>query len=463
MRNAQMIDWRRSAKARKEKDPNIRRGAGGERTAIVRPNNIPTLVATLSLEQRRATPIRALGAGSSATACNTAAGGTLVDMTDLTKVIEHTDDYVRVQAGMRITELTAVLAARGQEIPGCLDMPDRTVGGAITSASFGPSCSSDGALFARNVIEMTVVTPEGKLIRIDQSRKEHLSVFRMSYGLLGIVAEVTLRVRDERPMIRRHKKVAFGTFTAEFDRLVDSPLGLKFYLMPFKGLVYTEMRRFDDAGANTKRLPWKLKDWGETAVLPSICGSIKSLVPISSVRYSLIDQVQGVGQTLFNNRLVAEGAASEETLGSTSSRLPRPTLKYSTWCFPAADFGIVVQAYRAFCRDYYRENKFRCDMPSVGFRLAVDRSALLSPSFEEPMIALRATSSPHPAWEDFALEYSTFARQWGGLPIFNQSVNVEMDYAAEAYGSRLEFFRRTRRQLDPDNRLLNPFLAQYFC
>ncbi|MEO1034066.1 MAG: FAD-binding oxidoreductase [Pseudomonadota bacterium] len=462
MRNAQLIDWRRSAKTRKQKDYTIRRGVAGERTAIVKPKNIATLLGLVSPENRRSAPLRPLGAGSATTACNTAVGGTLIDMTEMTKVIEHRDEFIRVQAGLRIADLIETLSKRGHEVPGCLDLTDRTVGGAIASASFGPSCLDDGALFARNVIAMTVVTPDGKLLKIDQTRKELLNVFRMSYGLLGIIAEVTLKIRPARVFVRKHKRMSVEEFAVALDRLEGSPMGLKYYLMPFKGQVYTEMRRFDDKPAKSNRISWKLKDWGESTVLPTICGRLSSIVPISSVRYSLIDQVHGVGQSLLNNRLVEGGTTHDETLGSSSSRLPRPPLKYSTWCFPAADAGIVVQAYQAFCRDYYRANRFRCDMPAVGFRLAADRSALLSPSFDEPMLALRAISTPHRQWEDFALEYAAFARQWGGVPIFNQSVNVDMDYAALAYGSRLDFFRRTRRQLDPDNRLLNPFLAQYF-
>jgi FAD/FMN-containing dehydrogenase len=36
------------------------------------------------------------------------------------------------------------------------------------------------------------------------------------------------------------------------------------------------------------------------------------------------------------------------------------------------------------------------------------------------------------------------------------------EHASEAFGSRLDFFRRIRRRIDPDNRMMNPFLSQYF-
>ncbi len=101
-------------------------------------------------------------------------------------------------------------------------------------------------------------------------------------------------------------------------------------------------------------------------------------------------------------------------------------------------------------------------MPAIGFGVCHDDSALLSPSFDEPMIALQTASTQSRGWEDFVIDLSDFAVQWGGVPLFNQSRNVGPDHAQQVYANRLELFRRIRRQLDPEDRLLNPLLSQYF-
>ena len=137
-------------------------------------------------------------------------------------------------------------------------------------------------------------------------------------------------------------------------------------------------------------------------------------------------------------------------------------IQYSTWCFPAADFSVVAKAYEDFCLDTYAKTRFRCDMPTVGFLLARDRSALLSPTFDEPMFALRAVSTPGRGWEDFVIDFAEFAQHWGGSPFFNQTRSMEPDYARRAFGSRMDFFKKIRRQLDPANRMMNSFLSQYF-
>jgi L-gulonolactone oxidase len=124
---------------------------------------------------------------------------------------------------------------------------------------------------------------------------------------------------------------------------------------------------------------------------------------------------------------------------------------------------VVIKAYTEFCRETYARTGFRCDLPAVGFRVSRDNSALLSPSFDEPAIVLQATTTQSAGWEDFVIDFSQFAENWGGTPIFSQSRALRADFARQMYSQRLEFFRKVRRQLDPRNRLLNPFLAQYFA
>ena len=49
----------------------------------------------------------------------------------------------------------------------------------------------------------------------------------------------------------------------------------------------------------------------------------------------------------------------------------------------------------------------------------------------------------------------------GGTPLISQSRAIRAENVIQTYSNRLEFFRRIRRQLDPYNRLLSPFLAQF--
>jgi hypothetical protein len=221
------------------------------------------------------------------------------------------------------------------------------------------------------------------------------------------------------------------------------------------------LRRYSESAGHTYKTPWKIKDWGESTVLPNLFKSFNRLLPLHSVRYQVIDTVSEATQGIVNGRFVTTG--NNMLAGSAGRNFSRARkLLYTTWCFPAADFSVVARAYRQFCRQSYADSRYRCDMPAVGYYVDHDRSALLSPSFDEPMIALQTSSTQANGWEDFVIDLADFAEHWAGVPLFSQTRSLRADYARQVYGARLEFFRRIRRQLDPEDRFLTPFMAQYF-
>ena len=431
---------------------------------VIRPVRKVELRNALKPDSPYSPPFRPVGANSSATECTSSSIGTLVDMSGLDSIVRVDPERltVIVQPGVRIGALVDELAEYGLEIAGGHDLMSRTVGGAVAGGCIGPTFGDDGAFFASQVISVKLVTPAGKPVEIRSDQRNLMHAFRLSYGMLGIIYEIKLKVRQIRPFSVIHRSCTFDEFGGVAERLADVDVGLKFFLMPFRNKVYLDIRRHDHGTTATHRIPWKVKDWGESTVLPNMVKSINRIVPVASVRYRIIDEISKATQGIVNNRLVSSGSNSTALRSSVKKNDSGNRLHYSTWFFPAADFAIVVQAYREFCLSVRDASGFRCDMPTVGFRVGRDNSALLSPSFDEPMIALRAISTQTRGWNDFAIDFGDFARHWGGSPLFNQTREVPADYPAQVFGSRHSFFRKIRRQFDPENRMMNPFLSQYF-
>jgi len=404
-----------------------------------------------------------MGANSASTDCNATSSGTVIDMTGMDKIlnVDAYNDTVTVQAGVRIGTVANTLSQQGLELAGSHDLVDRTVGGAIAGGCIGATIDDDGAFFASQVVAMKIVTPGGKQMKVVNDNRKLLHAFRLSYGMLGIISEATLKVRPIRGFVATHRRCSIDQFAAAAESLSKTSIGVKFYLMPFQDRVYLDLRRYSPEARASRKIPWKLKDWGESTVLPHIFKSITRIVPMTGVRYRIIDQISKATQGIVNNRLVRSGSNST-TLSRKPGRDNSQPLQYSTWVFPAADFSVVVQTYRDFCKRVQKESGFRCDMPTVGFRLSKDQSAILSPSFDEPMFALRAVSTQTRGWEDFTIDFAEFAEHWGGYAFFNQTRSLSVNHAASAFGKRLAYFRNIRRQLDPDDRMMNPFLSQYF-
>jgi hypothetical protein len=422
----------------------------------------PTEIQQVLMDAKRyPNPLRPIGSGSATTRCVTASGGTQLDLSTMNRVLKIEQDTVTVQPGISLPELAEVLGEEGLELVGGFDLANRTVGGAVCAAGLEASMAGDVGQFASHVVQLKVLSPNGKKFVVGEKTKSLLALMRLSYGLLGIVYEVTLRVRPVQGFAVQTAKVSFQDFGKLGPKLVGATAGVKLYLLPFRDRIYLELRRPAAEGDPGRKFAWRFKDWAVYSALPEAVRSIGKVVPIRQLRYPLIDSLSEVAQSLLNNALVRSGSNSVEQSGRYRMLGSRSRFTYTTWAFPAAEFSNVVLAYKLFCKEYYARTGFRCDMPTVGFRLNRDRSALLSPSFDSPMFTLSPLSTQDQGWDDFVLDFAEFSGRNHGVPFFNQTRNASPEVVAQRFGTRLAFFNKVRRELDPHDRLVNPFFQSY--
>ena len=271
-----------------------------------------------------------------------------------------------------------------------------------------------------------------------------------------------MRVRPIRSFEIRTAKIGFRDFRKLAPRLANAGSGVKLFLLPFRDRIYIELRSPTQDSAPGRKFAWRLKDWACYSALPDAARSLARVVPIKQLRYPLIDSLSQAAQSLVSNALTHSGSNSVEQSGRFKKLKTKDHFTYCTWAFPAAKFGAIAYAYQDLCKRHYERSGFRCDVPAIGFRLNQDRSALLAPSFDEPMFTISALSTqPGSAWKDFLLELSYFGEKHCGVPFFNQTEGVTAELISKRFGKRLTFFRKTRRQLDPHDRMLNQFFAAY--
>ena len=288
----------------------------------LRPKSLIDLRRFLSPNLQTALPIRPHGAGTACTDCNLATIGTTIHMTGVDRIVRvDTDNHtVTVEAGVLVETLVDVLAEDGFELIGGFELQGRTVGGAISAPCFGPCIGNTGSYFSSHVVAMKVVTADGNIMTINAQQKNLLAAFRMSFGLLGVIYEVTLRVRPIRTFTASHRRVTIDKFASIVSTLSASNVGFKFYLMPYRDRVYLDLRRYDSDPGNSYRAPWKLKDWGESTVMPHVFKSLNRIVPISSLKYQLIDTLSEATQGFVNSSFVRAGtnATSQSSCGRAS-------------------------------------------------------------------------------------------------------------------------------------------------
>jgi hypothetical protein len=406
-------------------------------------------------------PVRPMGSGSSTTRCVTANGGTQLDLSAMNRVLKIDADTVTVQPGISLPDLAELLSEEGLELVGGFDLANRTVGGAVCAAGLEASMAGDVGQFASHAVQMKVLSPNGKKFVVNDKTKSLLALMRLSYGLLGVVYEVTLRVRPIQGFAVQTAKTTFRDFGKLGPKLQAASAGVKLYLLPFRDRIYIELRKPAAAADPGRKFAWRFKDWAVYSALPDAARSLAVALPIRQIRYPLIDSLSEVAQSLVNNALVRNGSNSVEQSGRFRMLGGKGRFNYTTWAFPVAEFANTALAYKLFCKEHYARTGYRCDMPTVGFRLNRDRSALLSPSFESAMFTLSALSTTAKGWDDFVLDFADFAAKHQGTPFFNQSRNASPEVVAQRFGTRLPFFDKVRRELDPGDRLVNQFFQSY--
>lgn len=198
------------------------------------PGTLADLMRCFDPANKAATPIRLRGSGSASTDCNTASSGTIVETSALDRIgnVDIVNNTVTAQAGVRMGALVSELADHGLELVGCHEKMERTLGGAVASPCLGAGIGGRAAYLSNQVVSLKAVTPTGKLMKVTQQQQHLLNAFRLSYGMLGAIYEVTLRVRPIATFSAKHRRMSIATFADVVDRIAGHDIGLKFYLMP---------------------------------------------------------------------------------------------------------------------------------------------------------------------------------------------------------------------------------------
>lgn len=427
---------------------------------IARPTSVDELRAIVRDTRNYPSPLRAVGGNYSGTRCASADDGTLVDMTLMNRIIEVGKDFVRVQAGARIIDVAQELRAHGLEFPVSMQLGTASIGSAACGCTRDAALPGESGQLSSYVLGMKLVTPEGNVLVADQRKPELMKLLRSSYGLLGVVCEVTLRLRPCATWKVSFERFDLEAFFEAYPLLIKRRDAMKISVLPFRNLVLTEFR-CPDGGVDTSHdMAWRMRNWSARTLEPAVGRCLTRGVPMKSLRYRMID---GFQSTLYSGISRMLSGASSST-SSPMQRYPRKAglrrVCYSAWAFPQETYGAVLKDYVAFCHRYYSSFGYRCNLATHGYRVTRDATSLFSYSAAGPVFTLEPASTGDAGWEDFLVDFNDFCSAKGGVPLINQTRAVTQEQVRRAFGERLSSFGGLRRKIDPHNRFLNPYYRQ---
>jgi FAD/FMN-containing dehydrogenase len=421
-----------------------------------RAEEIPAILANI---KSYPTPVRIVGGDYSQTRCVGGDGGTTVNLSPLDKILEFEETTVRAQAGVRVGTLVRALAERGQELPLTPEMGHMTLGAAAVTTLPQASHEAGVAQMSSLVSELKLITPQGKSMTVTERNADLLRVLSSSFGLLGVVHEVVLRVQPLTPVRIDYQELTLREFGARFASIIKTPGAVRLHISPLKDQIMVERRTIDETANMNRSGIWQIRKSVMRNVLPAFGSTVGSVLAAPGVAGAVVAGMQRALRATLDRAGRTVVLYAHEWLRDLPQEAWKSRYTYTLWGFPESSFPKLLGEYFAFCKSYYKQHGYRCNVVNGASRLHQDRNSLFSVSFSGPMFTLEPSSTGDRGWNDFLIDFNDFASALGGVPTFNQSRALKPEHITKAFGERAKLFRALRQRTDPLNRLCNSYFA----
>ena len=401
-------------------------------------------------------PVRAIGSNHSTTRCGIADGGTVVDVSEMTGIVEIGEETVTAQAGALYIDVAHELEKVGLQFFVNIELGNLTMGSAATGGTKDASMPGEFGQVCSYATQIKLVTSSGELLVVDEDDGELMTVMLSSYGLLGIIYEVTFRVRPLRALSMRHRTYTLDAFLSALPALKEEGDSMMLYLFPFVDRVAVEFRRYQKDMTVESHWQWWLRNTFWSKINPGVSRAVSQYIPGRRVRSVLINLSNRINVIMLRFLRGSRTSPADQMI-----RYPHKagfsSYTFSIWAFDEARYPAILRDYFDFCLSYYDEHGYRCDMLNVGYRISKDRNQLFSYTWDFDVMTLDPVSTGQEGWDEFLVAYNEFCSEAGGIPLFNQTKHITPAQAHRAFGDRLATFDTYRRRYDPTDRLLNEY------
>ena len=182
--------------------------------------------------------------------------GTLISLARLSGLIHHDPESLQATlwAGTRLGDIGQPLEAAGQALENMPDVDEQALAGCLATATHGTGAGLGG--MPTSVRALQLVTASGDIVDCDAERNPE--IFRaalVSLGTLGVITQV--RLQNVAPYSLRRETVwrEFDEIVEIADAMADQHRNFEFYYIPFSGMGFTDVHDLtQEAAASTEKL-----------------------------------------------------------------------------------------------------------------------------------------------------------------------------------------------------------------
>jgi FAD/FMN-containing dehydrogenase len=428
---------------------------------IVDANSVNDIIAVMKDPAKYPSPVRAVGSNHSTAPCGVADGGTLIRM-KMNQILNIGPESLTVQADAIHLDMAKALEAKNLQFYVNTEIGSLSAGSAACAGTKDASFAGQYGQVGSYVTAVKMVLPSGDLLEVDENTQPDLmQKVRSSYGLFGIIYEVTYRIRPLTPMHVHHKTYSLQDFITALPDLKALNYSMMFYIFPFDDKITIEFRK-DNPGATGEpnRAAWAIRNhiWGTSG--PKFGHDVTQNFSIPAIRYGIIDAFNAGWRVQLETIVSSDYTIPPDQIIHYPAVSDDSRYTFSLFAFAEEEYPAVLTDFFKFCKDYYAQKGYRSNLLYVGYRIAQDQKALLSYSYDGTVMTVDPVSTANPGWFEFLDAYNQFCSDRNGKPLLNQTPGLNAAMMQKAYGDKLKVLAETRKQYDPQDRLLNPYFRE---
>ena len=330
---------------------------------------------------------------------------------------------------------------------------------ALPAESMDPKVNTVSTAFTRNCVS------ESGCGELQEAAEELLYLVRSSYGLCGIVYEVTFKLKPLEGIRFTYLPREVNQLTEEeVSRIIAGSEGLICWTLG-RTTVFQSRNRTTTVNpltrwiADVRRFSWSFS-------VAFVGRFLQSCPPTAALKKLLLNGWFALLKGLYRLLNSIGGFTLYGPDKTVYYRATPPSARYAFtfWAFPRNQWLNTLKAYLEFSEAHFQKYGFRCNMPLGSYFIRQDQSSILSYSHDgdifsiDPIHAYEAADRA--AWDFFLTEFNRWASQRDGIPLLNQSPFLNRRQVESAYGTRWERFRAWTKTVDPKARMLNPFFSE---
>jgi len=348
-----------------------------------------------------------------------------------------------VWAGTKLKMLGELLHSEGLAQENLGDIDVQSIAGAISTGTHGTGLAFGNV--STQVVGMTVVTGTGEVLDVtEHSHPELFRALQVSLGSLGIIVQVTLRLRPSYKLRYESSRVPLSDCLESLDSLARDNRNFEFYWFP-----YAE--------------PCQLKKLNETdeEVTSNKIGSYVSDVLLENAVFgalsSLSRRIPGTSSAV--SRICAAAVPTNRKVDYShrvyaTTRLVRfNEMEYNL------PIGAMADAIREMRETMSRE-RYRVHFP-IECRFAKGDSIWLSPAYERNSAYIAVHMYKGMPYERYFADMERIFLRYGGRPHWGKLHGLTSERLRAAY-PMWDRFMETRGRMDPDGVFLTPYLRRLF-